>query len=158
MLITSVKYIWLAIIGSVLLNGCTGIGLNKNFEPVIDEVSFPAEGIKKNVQVGDTFSAGEVIVRVVEIIEDSRCPSDVQCVTAGQIRVQLGVRVGNETATLDLSSLKEEVFDGYVFRLLSVEPQPISGVKINRSDYKLEIEILKASSTSDILDQNQTVI
>ncbi len=51
-------------------------------------------------RLGETARLGEVAVRPLRVIEDSRCPSDVTCVWAGRLR--LGAAIGGVPAELVL--------------------------------------------------------
>ena len=52
--------------------------------------------------LGQTVRLGSVSVTPLEVVEDSRCPADVQCVWAG--RLVLRVRVQAETKVLQLNA------------------------------------------------------
>ncbi len=84
-------------------------------------------------------------IRILNIT-DSRCPSDVQCIWAGEVNVRLviipddGVWKG-----LDLKEDEEKDFSSgnanYSVRLLEVRPYPISTQKIEMGDYVLTLLI-----------------
>ena len=44
-----------------------------------------------SVRLGGTARLGDITVRPIAVIEDSRCPSDVQCVWAGRMRLRAAV-------------------------------------------------------------------
>jgi len=43
------------------------------------------------VGLGETARLGDVDVRPLAIVEDSRCPSDVQCIWAGRVRLRVAM-------------------------------------------------------------------
>lgn len=49
------------------------------------------------VRLGETARLGGLSVRPVAVVEDSRCPSDVQCVWAGRLRLRAAVSGVGET-------------------------------------------------------------
>jgi len=49
------------------------------------------------VRLGQTARLGGVTVRPIALLEDSRCPSDVQCVWAGRLRLGAAVSGVGET-------------------------------------------------------------
>jgi len=89
-------------------------------------------------------------IHFIKVLEDSRCPSDVSCVWAGQSRVLIGlyenntlleekeIIIGaNEISANDtkmLLRLGEKTIYGY-----NLSPYPSSTQKTNPSDYYLEL-------------------
>ncbi len=80
-------------------------------------------------------------------LQDSRCPTGVVCIWAGQIVVTLEVTRGEDEAVeVELvNKLRGEpdparAFD-YELRLLGVDPHPKEGVTPEREDYVARIEI-----------------
>jgi hypothetical protein len=49
-------------------------------------------------RLGETVRVGDVEIRPLEVLEDSRCPLDAHCVWAGRIRVKVAVRGAGEPA------------------------------------------------------------
>jgi hypothetical protein len=46
----------------------------------------------------EAAAAGALSITFQAVLEDSRCPLNVQCAWSGRVRVQLGVQAGNEPA------------------------------------------------------------
>lgn len=46
-----------------------------------------------------TFKDGSVSIRPIAVLEDSRCPADVQCIQAGTVKLSLKVNVGGVART-----------------------------------------------------------
>ena len=85
------------------------------------------------IALGETIVARDVILKFVEVLEDSRCPKDVDCVWAGQARVHVTVS-GDRITTKKLDLIVAEkdknilgVFDGYKFNVVGLTPYPSSG-------------------------------
>ena len=79
----------------------------------------PVEG---PVRLGQMASVNGPLVRADRVIEDSRCPSDVQCVQAGRLVVQVTVLGGGWSKRLNLEvGLPVNVADG---SLTLVEASP----------------------------------
>jgi hypothetical protein len=51
-------------------------------------------------RLGETTRVGEIAIRPVDVIEDSRCPENARCITAGRLVVQ--ARVGRDLRQLEL--------------------------------------------------------
>lgn len=50
-------------------------------------------------RLGETIRIGDVAIRPLEVLEDSRCPEDVNCVHAGFFRVRVEIRTDREQRT-----------------------------------------------------------
>ena len=89
---------------------------------------------------GQTANVGPLRVKPVKLIEDSRCPSDVQCVWAGRITVQAEIDggAGAEVAPLTLGSPLD--LGGFSVMLVSAEPGKLAGKQIERANYRFTFQ------------------
>ena len=90
----------------------------------------------------------ELQLTVLDTIEDSRCPSDVTCVWEGTVSVQVNLikdnlNLGNHTIRLGENKDKNQIFDGYFVKLVTVEPYPSSTTSIKPSDYVMTFLVSK---------------
>lgn len=75
-------------------------------------------------------------VTPLEVLEDSRCPADVQCVWAGQVRIRATIHLGSGDTIAELTSGKPmAVADGTV-ELVEVRPATSSKTAIAPGDYR----------------------
>ncbi len=92
-----------------------------------------------------SFADGAIRARLVRVENDSRCPSDVQCVTAGDAEAVLMLRAGTDTATEHRLHTNHEPrsvdLRGYRIRLDSVTPYPRSNVRIDPTSYRAYITV-----------------
>ena len=81
-------------------------------------------------------------VRPLQVVEDSRCPTNVQCVWAGRVRLLAAVelRGGSEElrTTLTLGE-PMHVADG-ALRLVAVTPQKKAGTEIDARSYRFTFD------------------
>jgi hypothetical protein len=103
---------------------------------------------KVSVQVGKsaTESHSKIQVEFVEMVEDSRCPKDVDCVWAGNAKIKIKVTKGTKSQVIELNSgvpNKENKFSGYEFVLKTLTPEPASNIRINRNGYVAVISLKK---------------
>jgi hypothetical protein len=82
-----------------------------------------------------------VKVRFVAVTEDSRCPRDVTCVWAGEVKVQLEIQVAKVASQAEMLEGGSTVAGAYRVTLVKVEPQPVSTVKIAPQDYRATLAI-----------------
>lgn len=94
-----------------------------------------------SVGVGETVRVGPVSVLLTEILEDSRCPADVQCLWAGRVRFALAASVRGERFDGEIG-LPGETFaaEGYTVDLLGVEPdRAVQGIPSVRYSARLVV-------------------
>lgn len=91
---------------------------------------------------------GETLVRFIGIAEDSRCPSDVECVWEGNARADLEMRVsGYDPVRFSLNThtgfTNDTVINGVRIQLLDVMPYPKSTVSIDPKAYSVRLVVTK---------------
>ena len=127
-----------------LAAGCGGIG--DVFEP--GQAQTVVLGVGEQAQTAD----GNLSILFVEVSDDSRCPTDVACVWAGngQVVIQLepmGASPVDEVLNTNQAvGPGEIVFRGYSFELVSLSPLPLSTIPIPPADYKAMLRITGESN------------
>lgn len=109
-------------------------------------VSQSSETVKVKVNHSKNVAHGRINVRFATMVEDSRCPQDVQCIQAGNASVRVRVSRGKRAEVLTLSTDERKgiaKFEGYEFKLVGLTPEPRSNIRINPSGYVATIEITK---------------
>ena len=94
------------------------------------------------LSIGARGHAGGLILTPIAIVEDSRCPSTVQCIQAGTIRVETRVERDGETSTVVLKPYENVLVAGHRVALLSACPYPSAPGKIAREDYRLTFTVM----------------
>jgi hypothetical protein len=92
--------------------------------------------------VGETAVVrnADVKIRFAGVTEDSRCPRDVECVWAGQVKIQLEIRVRTLTR-VEVSEGDSTPAGPYRVTLVRLEPQPLSNVRIAMPDYRATLKL-----------------
>lgn len=76
---------------------------------------------------------GKITVSFVEVVNDSRCPPDVNCVWAGNAQIKITLAKGRKAAkSFELNSALQPdclLFEGYEIRLADLTPRPGEKVK-----------------------------
>jgi Zn finger protein HypA/HybF involved in hydrogenase expression len=89
----------------------------------------------------------KLTVQFVSVLEDSRCPEGVDCIWAGNAKVQIKVKKTNGAwETLEINSnLKpqSQKIEGYEIKLKSLTPYPKVNVKTKPETYKAVFSIQK---------------
>lgn len=82
-------------------------------------------------------------------IQDSRCPTSVQCIVAGEVIIELQLRnhITDEITLMELRLEGNGIIAGdevktenYTFRLLDASPYPESEMALDDNDYTFKIE------------------
>jgi hypothetical protein len=90
--------------------------------------------------LGGTAYTNGLYVRPIAVVEDSRCPANVQCVWAGRLVVRSEVRGATWRRTLDLIMGKpEQIADGSL-TLISAIPGKIAGAETDPRAYRLTFD------------------
>ena len=110
--------------------------------------SFPAINGFKNSALDNPFSLkiGEsmnisdhgIIIKFIDVIEDSRCPSDVVCFWEGTVALVVNIHFGVTNlgqSTLNKTNLHKISFMGYYIKYIDLKPYPISTEAIHKSNY-----------------------
>ena len=82
---------------------------------------------------------GEVIIKFVSVIEDSRCPKDVNCVWAGNAKIEVLItdkNGGSKKAVMNTTTGQlGDQYNGWAIYLTSLTPAPKSGKTIKQRHY-----------------------
>ena len=112
-----------------------------------------AEGAAPEVRYDEPFELalhhsarvehGDVLVRFAELIEDSRCPRDVECIQAGRARVRLEVRRGAaEPVSIEIGTDADRALasaGGVTWELQAVSPYPTASGTRDRTQTTLTL-------------------
>jgi hypothetical protein len=80
-------------------------------------------------------------VRFVAVSEDSRCPSDVTCIWAGEVKITLMIAVSKVASQVEILEGGSTAAGAYRVTLLRVEPQRTSTARIAPRDYRATLKI-----------------
>lgn len=104
-------------------------------------------GREFQLAVGETARIEGTSSRILfrSVMNDSRCPADVQCVWAGNARVVLTLSAqGKPDSALSINTAIEPrsaTVSGYVLRVTGLSPVPRSGTAIPASSYVAKFEL-----------------
>ena len=89
------------------------------------------------------FDAENLAVKFIGIDSDSRCPSDVACVWAGEVVVRLSVRKDSRTQELSIKATQSLPVDGFSVTVLDVLPPRASSQRIAPADYRVTLKVAR---------------
>lgn len=90
--------------------------------------------------LGESFTLPNgSIITFTDVLEDSRCPTDVDCVWEGNFKMLLQVNNEGKLLNSNLEPKSLEV-DGLTLSISKVEPAPISTREISKNEYSVTIK------------------
>ena len=143
----------LAVFSVAALAACNGHDVTAPFQAPEQPASALARGVNLDqsfeFRVGETVTVnGEALtVEFTGVPEDSRCPTGVQCIWAGNARVQLVLAKGGKAAGIELNTNldpKKAPYLEYEVELLGLTPYPTAkGGPIAQSQYRATLVVRK---------------
>jgi len=106
------------------------------------------ETMRVQINKEKRFAKGRLSIRFVELVEDSRCPTDTNCIWAGnaKIRIRVAGYGRSQELTLDTNGQHQAATaEGYSIKLISLTPAPRSNIRITRNGYGATLEAVKVS-------------
>lgn len=89
----------------------------------------------------------ELTIKFLALVEDSRCPTDAQCIQAGSARIRVKVEGGKRAPLISelITGTKSNTirFAGYAIKLIDLNPKPATNIRINRNGYTATFTIGK---------------
>ncbi|HCW06783.1 MAG TPA: hypothetical protein DGG95_05395 [Cytophagales bacterium] len=127
------KKVFCSIIFTLILSGCVYDSIPRSPNTIV-----LTQGVIYSIKPG-------LLIKLDSVLEDSRCPSNALCVSAGNAAVRFAFFDGEFWFTFVLNTfpmLQSEItMYGYRIKLVSLSPYPNTNVVIKQSDYKAELLI-----------------
>ena len=97
--------------------------------------TIPHDGISR-AAFGETIAVEGPLVTPRELLEDSRCPHDVQCVWKGRVRIMAQIDLGTRTEMLELTEgVPVQIADG-ALEMVEVSPEKTANWQIFTENYR----------------------
>ena len=124
-----------------------------NISVAQDSTSVSAPRIIIQKQYNQSMVFDDVAIKLVKVLEDSRCPKDVTCVRAGEAKILVEITEAGKLRKLrevivpaNMSSdsyTKMYSTDNKLFFVVNLLPYPNSSTKTELKDYTLQVEARK---------------
>jgi hypothetical protein len=93
--------------------------------------------------IGKGASALGIVIDPIAVLEDSRCPRDVQCIQAGTVRVSAKVTVGTSSVDAVLRLGTEAGIKNTLITLVEVAPAKDSKTAVDPADYRFTFRVVR---------------
>lgn len=88
------------------------------------------------------FDPHGLTVEFVRVVEDSRCPIDVTCVWAGEVKVQLSARIDPaEAEQREIAAGQQATVGDFQLSVVKVEPERVSTREISAHEYRVTLKV-----------------
>ena len=90
----------------------------------------------------------ELVIRFVEVVNDSRCPTGVQCIWAGEVSVKVEIEYQGQAKSMVLtqSGASESASQLLDFKIsFDVQPYPTADKQLKAADYRLSMVVTRDS-------------
>ncbi len=104
----------------------------------------PGRSVSVQVHTEKKVPNAGIRVKFLEMVEDSRCPRDTNCIWAGNAKIKIQVSKGGKSQIMELNTntpTKDNKFAGYEFAVGKLTPEPASNVRINPNSYLATIKL-----------------
>ena len=139
------------IIRPFLIGGLLVLGIALRLNAAAESQTKHQMGQEFTVKVGQQakLDGADLALKFVGVPQDSRCPSNVNCVWAGDAEVALELVHGECTSVLTLhthsgpSTASESKVAGFSLKLVKLDPYPHTERKISPGDYVATLLVTK---------------
>jgi hypothetical protein len=111
--------------------------------------------IKNNLKLNETIELvysktylnyeKNVSIKLDTVLEDSRCPENVECFCAGMAIARFDFTLNNKLTTFSLTNTGgytgDTIISGYKIQFVSLKPYPVFGIPIIIKDYIAGVKI-----------------
>lgn len=109
--------------------------------PAVQDAQEPQRHV---LAIGESADLGrDVRLKFDDVVRDSRCPKDVQCITAGYAEIAVTLTAGARSAVYHLCTPEESpgplVAEGYSIELAALQPVPVASRRTPKEEYRAVI-------------------
>lgn len=97
-----------------------------------------SETVRVQINSQKRLAKSRITIRFVDLIDDSRCPVDTNCVWAGNAKIKVRLTKGRKSRTVEMNTGLEPRsirFEDYEVRIIKLIPEPASNIRIRKDGY-----------------------
>ena len=119
------------------------------FAPCPSVSSSPTTSTERTTAtLNQTIALQGIMITPMRVVQDSRCPVDVQCIQAGTVQLSVQLQQGNDVQVLTLTLGGKMEFAGKLVELVAVRPSPNSKKSILASEYQFDFLVSDVSASN----------
>ncbi len=104
----------------------------KNPDPTTGEIKF-----------GQSVFINGVLITLNNIVSDSRCPANAQCIWAGSVSASVSLKSDTDKDTVIIDSAKDPIgFDSFLISIIDVKPDKLISGKLDPEKYILTFKVV----------------
>ena len=106
-----------------------------------------------------TITDAGLTIKFISVLNDGRCPSDIECTESGPVQISLSIQKDNGTAedlvmqtftdndgrspAVEFEGIEDRiVYEGYLIRIVGVLPYPVKlSTSIRQNDYRVSFVV-----------------
>lgn len=95
-----------------------------------------------------TSKKSKLKIKFLEVTEDSRCPTGVNCIWAGNAKVKVQVIGSHRSQIFEFNTNigpKGDVFDGWAITIDELTPYPHANKEVDKKTYKVQFVVSRPS-------------
>lgn len=100
--------------------------------------------------IGQRILNGGIYITPLQVISDSRCPVDAQCIWAGEILIKVKLEKGEIIKEVELKKGDSVVFEKNNVTFVSVTPENKTTLSISQKDYKFTFKVVSATTQGTV--------
>ena len=105
-----------------------------------------AQTLRVQINKEKRLAKSKISVRFIELVEDSRCPTDTNCIWAGNAKIKVRVTKQGRSHVLTLDTHgpnQSATAEGHSIKLIDLTPEPRSNIRIDRNGYIATLSVTK---------------
>ncbi len=108
-----------------------------------------------DLKIGETIDISNFQITLVNILDDSRCPTDVTCIWEGTVSAEIkmikdGESRGTYVIPIGLADgIESQLIDDFYVMLYDVKPYPVSTKQIESSEYVATLIVSQVTEKTD---------
>ncbi len=93
----------------------------------------------------DGVRVERLLIEFTDVVNDSRCARDVQCIQAGEATIELRLTLGDDTQTVTVQTIPNNTASahGYTVTLLDLRPLRASGETVPENRYVAQLKVTR---------------
>lgn len=103
----------------------------------------PSSPVTVSLKLNERATPIAESITLLQVIEDSRCPQDVECIQAGTVRVRTRLESGMGTATETFTLGNTITTETEAFTFVAVSPATQSGRVLAPGDYRFVFTVVR---------------